>query len=140
MIPIRSSGGEPPDETEAITHYVLGGTPAGVAVAEHLQATGRDVAVVDDSYEPSDVPGFSRDPTTVEALSESGVGDASTVVVATGADRRNLLVAQLVRTRFDVPRVIAFVNDPDRLPLFEAAGHEPFCVTTALSEAFGEAV
>jgi trk system potassium uptake protein TrkA len=140
MIPIRDSGDHSPDETEEITHYILGGTNVGIAIAERLHAAGHGVAIVDESHEPGDIPGVSGDPAAAEVLSESGIEAASTVVVATGLDRRNLLVAQLVRARFDVPRVVAFVNDPDRLPLFAEAGHEPFCVTTALSEAVGEAL
>lgn len=140
MIQIRDRGGDSADETEAITHYVLGGTHVGIAIAKRLQAAGHVVAIIDESYKPSDIPGFTGDPSAVDVLTESGVNATSTVVVATGVDRRNLLIAQLVGARFDVARVVAFVNDPDLAPLFAEAGHEPFCVTTALSDAVGEAV
>lgn len=140
MIPIRAKGADSSNEIEEATHYILGGAHIGTAIAEQLQAAGYRVAVVDDSYESSDIPGFAGDPATIDVLSQSGVETASTVVVATNSDRRNLLIAQLVRARFDVPRVIAFVHEPDRVPLFADADHEPFCVTTALGEAVGEAI
>jgi trk system potassium uptake protein TrkA len=140
MIPLRTKGTDPSSETQEATHYILGGATVGIALAKQLQAAGHRVAIVDDSYDSPEIPGFEGDPATVDVLVESGVETAATVIAATGSDRRNLLIAQLVRTRFDVPRVVAFVHDPDRIPLFEDAGHEPFCVTTALAEACGETV
>jgi Trk K+ transport system NAD-binding subunit len=140
MTPIRARGSESFGDVEEPVRYVLGGGHVGAAIAERLRADGHRVVIVDRSYRPGDVPGFVGDPTDLEVLSEARVGGASTVVVAMRSDRRNLLVAQLVRSRFDVPRIIVFVNDPDRCPLFTEAGHEPFCATTALSEALGEVV
>jgi trk system potassium uptake protein TrkA len=131
------------ERTGEFTHYVLGGAHVGTAIAEQLRAAGHRAAIVDESYESresGDVPGTAGDPADVGVLSESGVENASAVVVATGSDRQNLLIAQLVRSRFDRPRVVGFVSDPDLLPLFADAGHEPFCVTTALSEALVETV
>jgi len=137
MSPIQARRSDSSDEEET-THYVLGGDHVGNAIAEQLQTNGYRVTLIDESYESDDIPGFSGDPTEVKVLSESGVDAASTVVVATRSDSRNLLIAQLLRARFDVQRVVAFVDDPDRLPLFAEAGHDPFCVTTALSEALAE--
>lgn len=140
MTPIRTRGNEPFDGGEEPVHCVLGGGHVGSAIAERLRADGHRVVVVDRSYRRGDVPGFVGDPTDLGVLAEAGIEGASTVVVAMRSDRRNLLVAQLVRSRFDVPRIIVFVNDPDRRSLFTEAGHEPFCATTALSEAVGEVV
>lgn len=140
MISIRSTQDDPPDDVQDDTYYVLGGDHVGIAIAEQLLANGHQVTIVEASYESNDIPGFAGDPSTLDVLSESGIGDASTVIVATRSDRRNLLVAQLVRAHFDVPRVIVLVNDPDRTALFAEAGHEPFCVPTALSTAVGEAI
>ena len=140
MIPIQAKGGDSSNGAEETTHYILGGTHIGIAIAHQLQAAGHRVAIVDESYESNDIPGFVGDPADINVLAESGVGAASTVIVAMRSDSRNLLIAQLVRARFDVPRVVAFVDNPDRLPLFADAGHEPFCVTTALSEALVEVI
>lgn len=134
---IRARRGDSSNEEEA-THYVLGGDHIGTAIAQQLQIDGHRVALIDESYESDDIPGLSGDPVEFKVLSEAGVDAASTVIVATRSDPRNLLIAQLLRARFDVSRVVAFVDNPDRLPLFADAGHEPFCVTTALSEALVE--
>lgn len=141
----RSTNGDSSDEEEGkekeeeeTTHYVLGGDAVGTAIADQLRTDGHRVALIDTSDESGAVPGAGGDPTASTVLSKSGIDASSTVVVATRSDPRNLLIAQLVRARFDVPRVVAFVDDPDRLPLFVEAGHEPFCVTTALSETLAE--
>lgn len=128
------------DDADAPAYYVLGGGHVGGAVAERLLASGRRAAVVDRSYRPAGVPGFVGDPADAGVLSDAGIGAASTVVVATRSDSRGLLIAQLVRARFGVPRVIALVDDPDRLLVFAEAGHEPVCVPSALSDAVSEVV
>lgn len=115
--------------------FVLGGAHLGRAVARQLGAAGHAVGVVDETHDPSESPGGRGDPADVAVLAEAGVADASTVVVATGRDRRNLLVAQLVRAHFDVPRVVVLSNDPDRLDPIADAGHDAVCATTALTEA-----
>lgn len=141
MIPFPPTADDPSDESTDETYYVLGDDDdVGIAIARRLRAAGRDVTVVHESYEPSDVPGFAGDPSAADDLARSGIDAASTVIVATRSDRRNLLLAQVVSTRYDTPRVVVLVNEPDRLSLFEAAGHEPICVTTTLSAAISEAV
>jgi len=139
MIPIRARGGRHTDEEEP-TLYILSDDEVGIAIADLLQAEGHRVTLVDESYDSNDVPGYVGDPADATVLAETDVGAASTVVITTLSDSQTFLIAQLVRARYGVPRVITLVNDPDRVPLFAAAGHEPFCVTTALSEALVEVV
>ncbi len=142
MTPSRPADGpdsDPTDPTDA-THYVVGGAHVGRAIAARMQTAGHRVAVVDDDYHEADPPGLAADPTDMDALSEAGVDTAIAVVVATPSDRRNLLIARLVRARFDVPRVIPLVHTPDRVPLFADPGQDPFCVTTALADAVGDTV
>ena len=98
------------------------------------------VCVVDESYERSETPGFRGDPTDVRTLEAAGIGNASAVVVATDSDSRNLLIAQVVRTRFEVPKVVVLANDPDRLDTFTEAGHHSVCATAALSDALVETI
>jgi len=138
MNPNTAIEGDPPDDVADATHYVLGGGETGIAIAEQLRRDGFRVAVVAESDEREGVPVVVGDPSALDVLADAGVGGASTVVVASRSDRRNLLVAQLVRARFDVPRVVSLVNDPDRQPVFTEAGHEPLCVTNTLSEALRE--
>ena len=113
------------------THVVLGDARSDV-IARRLRADGHTTAVVSGTHEQRD---GVTDP---ETLADAGVGDATTVIVATRSDSRNLLVAQLVRAHFDVPRLLVLVNDPDRTTALAEAGHEPVCVASAVSESVVE--
>lgn len=135
-----SNEDDPPEPTGAVTHYILGDDNTGIAIAEQLRASGYQVATVSEGPSSATVPTIDGDPSSVAVLSEAGIEPASTVVVATRSDRRNLLIAQLVRARSDVSRIIPLVHDPDRFPAFDEAGHEPLCVSTVLSEAVEEVV
>lgn len=133
-----------PAETDAPTpgpdgvQFVLGGGHTGRAVARRLRANGHAVALIDETRHDSALPGTEGDPTDVRVLDDAGVERASRVIVASRSDRRNLLIAQLVRSRYDVDRVLVLANEPPRFDLFADAGHEPVCATTALSEALVE--
>jgi trk system potassium uptake protein TrkA len=122
----------PPD------YCVLGGGHLGEAVTRRLQAAGHEVHLVDETRTPEDLPAERGDPADVDLLAAAGVGDASTVVVATPEDGRNLLVAQLVRAHFDVPEVLVLVNVPDRCDVVADVGHEPVCATAALTDTLFE--
>lgn len=124
-----------PREGTPAEYVVLGGGHLGESVARSLQARDHTVRLVDETRNPDDVPTHLGDPTDVNLLAVAGVGDASTVVVATGEDSRNLLVAGIVRAHFDVPEVLVLVHVPDRHDLVAEVGHEPVCATAALTDA-----
>lgn len=133
--PNLSTRSEPPHGVVEAEYYVLDGGQVGEAVAKRLSAEGYTTALVDESYNPSELPGRAGDPTDVRTLKEVGLSDESTIVVASQLDGRNLLIAQLVSANFDVSRVMVLANAPERYDLLAEAGHEPVCATTALSEA-----
>lgn len=54
------------------------------------------------------------------ALEEAGVRNADVVVVTTGHDEDNLVIAQLAKLHFGVPRVITRVNNPRNQWLYTA--------------------
>jgi trk system potassium uptake protein TrkA len=120
--------------------YVLGGGRLGVAVARRLRTDGHEVELIDESNDPSEIPGRRGDPADVRVLEEAGVSDTSTVVVATRSDRRNFLIAQLVRANFDAARVVVLANTPDRYELIASAGHDPVCATSVLTDELAENV
>lgn len=135
MKPKRPSGDEPPGGETGSTYCVLGGGHLGAAIARRLREDGHAVSMVDDSDELCETPVLRGNPSDVRVLEEAEVAAASTVIVATESDSRNLLVAQLVRVHFDVPEVVVVANTPERLDLIAEAGHEPVCATSALSDA-----
>jgi Trk K+ transport system NAD-binding subunit len=131
---LKATNGEYPagDRAEC---YVLGGGDLGVAVAHRLRAEGVPVTLVDETHDPTTGPGVRGDPSDLDLLTESGLADASAVVVATPDDRRNLLVAQLVRARFSPGDVFVLVHEPALCDVVADAGHRAICVTSALSDA-----
>ncbi|GAB7094779.1 hypothetical protein JCM30237_19320 [Halolamina litorea] len=124
----------------AADHYVLGDGELGVSIARRLRASGHAVVIIDETVDPPDVPTVAASPTDFGALREAGVADAAVVVVATPSDRRNLLLAQSIRVRFEEPRLVVLVNTPDRVDLFADAGHDVVCATDAVSTAVAERV
>lgn len=135
MIPHRITAGGRDREDEPDTYVILGDKRLGTAIARELRADGHAVRLIDVSPTGPDRPEQQGGLTDSERLREAGVGTASTVVVATRSDSRNLLVAQLARAHFDISRVVVLANDPDRFDPIAAAGHDPVCATSALSEA-----
>jgi trk system potassium uptake protein TrkA len=134
----QPSADDTPDRIGEQACYVLGDSHLGTAVARRLRSDGYTVSLVDDLIDPAGTPRPGEGAANPRQLREAGVGEASTVVVATRSDSRNLLIAQLVRAHFDVSEVVVLANAPDRLEVFAEAGHDPVCATAALSDALAE--
>jgi Trk K+ transport system NAD-binding subunit len=113
---------------------VLGGGPIGLELAAELAAQDRPVSFVDGERmaERARRAGLIAHESTLETA-PSVERSASTVVVATPSDARNLLLAAAAPRAFDAERVIALVNDPDRQAAFEDIGVETVCVSRTLA-------
>jgi trk system potassium uptake protein TrkA len=55
-------------------------------------------------------------------LGEAGANRADVVVAVTGADERNLVICQVAKKRFSVPRTIARINNPKNERIFRVLG------------------
>lgn len=103
----------------------------GRHVAEALFEVGNDVMVIDHSPEALEnlsdsFTGFTLlgDATELENLRASGINRADALVACTGNDEVNLLVAELARRIYKVPRVIIRAVDPLKDEFFEQLGYE----------------
>jgi len=65
------------------------------------------------------IAGNGSEPAVIE---EAGAIEADVVVAATPHDHDNLAICQIASTRFDVPQVLALVNDPDNEESFADLG------------------
>jgi trk system potassium uptake protein len=120
---------------------VIGCGRVGSAVARDLAGEGWEVTAVDEAEEALTrlgprwsggfIVGHGMD---ADILKKAGVPDADAVVVATSGDNTNLVIAQVVQKRWDVPSVVVRVLDPARAEFYSARGLRTVCPTqTAIS-------
>lgn len=105
---------------------IVGGGKVGTSLALLLLEKGYAVKVIEAERErisrlqqdlPADVValGNGTDPVVLEAAGISGV---DVVAATTGQDETNLVVTNLARFVFNVPRVVARVNNPKNAWMF----------------------
>ena len=125
---------------------VIGGGRVGKELASRLTERGENVVILerDDAVaKKRRSEGFTvrtSNGTDVEELRAAGAEQAKTVIAATGDDDTNLLVAQLVRAKFQTEDVIARVNKPDNRDAFEELGVEAVSASTATAWAIDNLV
>ncbi|WP_211312792.1 cation:proton antiporter [Halarchaeum salinum] len=107
---------------------IVGGGTVGRALAERLEDRGENVVIVEmdePTIELTRERGFTvhaGDGTDMDVLRAAGIENAKIVVTATGDDDANLLVSQLVDSKFDPETIIARVNNPDNVDAFSELG------------------
>ena len=65
---------------------------------------------------------LSGDGTEPAVLEEAGAARAEVLVAVTGSDEDNLVACQVAKTRFNVSKTIALVNNPENDDLFRKLG------------------
>jgi trk system potassium uptake protein TrkA len=100
---------------------IVGCGRVGASAAELWDKAGHDVIVLDVSNRaferlPSTFGGDAvrGDGTDEDVLRRAGTEGAEIFLALTEGDNRNVMAAQLAAEAFDVPRVIAKINDPVR--------------------------
>jgi trk system potassium uptake protein TrkA len=105
---------------------IVGGGQVGAHLASLLLAEKHQINIIDNRKERIDVLeqslpvemlilGSGSDPNVLEA---AGIHKANVVAAVTGSDETNLVVCSLARLEFNVPRVIARVNNPKNAWLY----------------------
>jgi trk system potassium uptake protein TrkA len=97
---------------------VLGCGQVGARVASALAKLGNEVVVVDNSPSSFDMLDedfnggtLAGDCLDEDVLKEAGIEKASIVIGTTNDDNMNLMLVQIAREKYKVPRVIAKVHD-----------------------------
>ena len=119
---------------------VAGGGKVGANVTRSLLGLGHEVVLVeqdrqrypalDEEFEHLAVLG---DGTEVFVLEQAGIKRPPDVVVAvTGDDEDNLVICQLAREAYRVPKVVARVNDPRNQQHFDLLGVAPTVSATSM--------
>ena len=126
---------------------IVGCGRVGSAIATNMAADGHDVTVIDEDGEalqrlPDDWPGrfiHGHGLDTV-VLVEGGIETADACVVSTSGDNTNIVIAQVARTRFGCPCVVARVLDPGRAAFYAAQGLQTVCPTSGAIDVVTEAI
>jgi trk system potassium uptake protein TrkA len=136
--------------------YVLfvGCGRVGSAIAKRMIKQGHEVSVLDENQEAHALLEHDMDQTwedaggrftvgtalEVEALHEAGIDRADVVVCSTDGDNTNIIVAQLAKKRFQVPKVVVRVLDPYRAEWYHQQGIHTVCPTQVAIDMLTDAV
>jgi len=64
-----------------------------------------------------------------DTLRRADVGTADAFVATTNGDNRNIMSVQMAKVRFNVPKVVARIYDPNRAYAYAELGVETICTT-----------
>ena len=118
---------------------IAGGGRTGTYLAAMLGSEGREVRIVDNRRDvltrihrelPTEVI-YEGNPTDPGVLEQAGIREAQAVVAATTSDADNLVICFLARSKYNVPRTIARINNPRDAWLFD----KKFYVDVAVNQA-----
>lgn len=108
---------------------VVGGGNVGYYLTKDLCAAGHEVLLLEKERaraarlaEEFGEVALQGDGCEVRVMEEVGFGRADVIVAVTGDDEDNLVVCQMAKAKFDVPRAIARVNSPANESLFSRLG------------------
>jgi trk system potassium uptake protein len=133
---------------------IVGCGRVGSAIAKRMIKEGHEVSVLDESEEAHALLDHDLDQTwedsggrftvgtalEVEALDAAGIQQADVVVCSTDGDNTNIVVAQLAKKRFQVPKVVVRVLDPYRADWYSEQGLHTVCPTQVAIEMLTDAV
>jgi trk system potassium uptake protein len=108
---------------------VIGGGKVGYYLAKELIESGHEVVLMEKDRERADQIAdeigsivIAHDGCEGKYLAEAGANRADIVAAVTGDDEDNLVICQMAKHHFDVPRTIARVNNPKNEDLFKHLG------------------
>lgn len=120
---------------------VAGGGKVGANLARSLLEMGHEVTLIEErpqafarleqEFGPVVIRG---DATEISVLERAGIArPPELLLAATGDDEDNLVISQIAKEGYGVPKVIARVNDPRNQPHFELLGiTQTICATSSI--------
>lgn len=110
---------------------IVGGGKVGYYLTKALSQEGHEVLLIE--RDPRRVAQLAEElgelvmlgyGDELRTLEQAGAARADAIVAVTGGDEDNLVICQIARKRYHIPRVIARVNFPKNRILFERFGIE----------------
>lgn len=124
---------------------IVGCGRVGASAAELWDSTGHEVVILDMSTRaferlPSTFGGTAvrGDGTDEDVLRRAGAEGADVFVALTEGDNRNVMSAQLAIEAFQIPRVVAKINDPVRAAAYAELGIATLCRTGLMVDAMND--
>jgi trk system potassium uptake protein TrkA len=126
---------------------IVGCGRVGARIAATLDEAGHNVSIVD--LQPS---AFRRLPQEFtgrgvlgigideDVLKSAGIEQADVFFAVTNGDNTNIMAAQLVKTMFNVPTVVARIYDPVREESYRKLGIYTVCPTTTIASLMLDAI
>lgn len=115
---------------------ILGCGRVGSTIATTMSQEGHDVTIIDQNqdsfrrltgdYVGKTVLGNGIDEDT---LRRAEVDKADAFVATTNGDNRNIMSVQMAKVRFNVPKVVARIYDPNRAYAYSELGIDTICTT-----------
>lgn len=115
---------------------VIGCGKLGSALCNKLSKMGHDISVISSSPEDfnqlsTDFNGFTTVGVAIDqdVMRRAGIESCDAVAAVTNDDNSNLMVVQLAKQIFNVPKALARVNDPKKNDMFKKMGVDTICPT-----------
>ena len=119
---------------------IVGCSESGYHLSKALIAGGHEVVVVEKSIERFQLlkhelgtVALLGDGTDELTLKRAGIARADVVVSLTGVDATNLVITQMTKHIFQVPRTMALIKDPKNEPIFHEVGIDVVVNSTHLA-------
>jgi len=126
---------------------IVGCGELGSRLANTLSKLRKSIVVIDTDDGafkrlPDQFSGFTIEGDGVEedVLLDAEIQRADVVVAATGDDNTNIMIAQIARVIYNVPRVIARLYEPKRARVFEELDISTICPTDLSIDEFSQLV
>ena len=133
---------------------IVGAGRVGSSVARNMLSEGHEVSCLDEDPESharleiglekpwEDMGGRFTVGTAleIEALTAAGIERADVFVASTNGDNTNIVIAQIAKRQFNVPKVIARILDPYRAKWYADQGLDTICPTKVAIEMLEEEI
>jgi trk system potassium uptake protein TrkA len=118
---------------------VVGGGKVGYYLTKSLMEEGHEILVIEKGPRKCDrltdelgANVLQGDGCEASSMMEAGMSRADVVIAVTGDDEDNLVVCQVARRKFNVPRTIARINNPKNEGIFHKLGIDVTVSSTEL--------
>ncbi len=108
---------------------VVGGGKVGYYLTKTLIEHGHEPSLIEADKgvchrlaNDLDIPIICGDGTTIDVLEAADLPEAQVLISVTGQDENNLIACQLAKKKFDVPKVVAKVNNPKNAAVLKQLG------------------